>query len=59
MNDKKMMRAMLLAFRYIGDRSAGSGEAWDALRDALGLTEDATADEILWALERQQKETST
>lgn len=48
--------AALKAFQYIGDRSAGSGEAWEALARALGVdSEDATASEMLSILEGHAK----
>jgi len=56
---EEVAHAALLAFRYIGDRSAGSGEAWEALARALGVdTEDATASEMLGLLEDLAKETA-
>jgi hypothetical protein len=45
---KKLAKAALLAFEYIGDRSAGSSEAWDALADALGRdVNDASCHEMV------------
>jgi hypothetical protein len=54
---EKTARALLLAFRYIGDRSAGSSEAWAALADALDLDADETgAGEMLAALDEHATE---
>lgn len=51
---KNLRKAALLAFQYIGDRSAGSSEAWEALALALAMDpEDVTVDDMLEKLKKE------
>lgn len=51
---KKKNKALLLAFEYIGDRSAGSNEAWEALALAIRMDpEEVTVEDMLRKLREE------